>query len=80
MKITRVGIDLAKNVYQLHGTGRSGKTLWKRRLTRDKWLKTLLDTIEPDCEVGMEACSGAHHWARALQSRGFTVKLLPRSL
>ena len=77
MKISRVGVDLAKNIFQLHATDRQGKALWKRRLTRDKWLKTLLDTIEPGCEVGMEACSGAHHWGRELQSRGVTVKLIP---
>jgi transposase len=77
MKISRVGIDLAKNVFQLHATDRQGKALWKRRLTRDKWLKTLLDTIEPGCEVGMEACSGSHHWGRELQARGVTVKLIP---
>lgn len=77
MKISRVGIDLAKNVFQCHGADRSGKVVWKRRLTRDKWLITLIDEIEPGCEVGMEACSGAHHWARQLQARGFTVKLVP---
>jgi transposase len=76
-KLSRVGVDLAKNVYQLHGVDRQGKAVWKRRLTRDKWLKALIDAIEPDCEIGMEACSGAHHWARELQSRGFTVKVIP---
>ena len=76
MKLNRVGIDLAKNIYQLHGVDRSGKTLWKRRLKRDQWLRVLLDTIEPGCEIGMEACAGAHHWARELQSRGYTVKLI----
>ena len=77
MKISRVGVDLAKNIFQLHGTDRQGKPVWKRRLTRDKWLKTVIDTIKPGCEVGMEACTGAHHWARELQSKGFTVKLIP---
>lgn len=77
MKISRVGVDLAKNIFQLHGTDRQGKAVWKRRLRRDKWLKTVIDTIEPGCEVGMEACTGAHHWARELQSKGFTVKLIP---
>ncbi|NIO62220.1 MAG: IS110 family transposase [Gammaproteobacteria bacterium] len=77
MKISRVGIDLAKNVFQLHGTDHQGKAVWKRKLTRDKWVQSLLDKIEPGCEMGMEACAGAHHWARVLQSRGFTVKLVP---
>ena len=75
-KLSRVGIDLAKSVYQLHGVDRSEQTIWRRRLTRGKWLKVLLDTIEPGCEVGMEACAGAHHWARQLQAKGFTVKLI----
>lgn len=76
MKLSHVGIDLAKNVFQLHGVDRHGKAVWKRRLKRDKWLKTLLDKVEPGCEIGMEACSGAHHWARQLEARGFTVKLI----
>ncbi len=75
-KLSRVGIDLAKSVYQLHGVDRSEQTIWRRRLTRGKWLKVLLDTIEPGCEIGMEACAGAHHWARQLQAKGFTVKLI----
>ncbi|MFT5396751.1 MAG: transposase [Gammaproteobacteria bacterium] len=45
MKISRAGVDLAKNIFQLHATDRQGKALWKRRLTRDKWLKTLLDGL-----------------------------------
>jgi transposase len=77
MKLSRVGIDLAKNVYQLHGVDRSGKTVWKRRLKRHQWLSVLLENTEPDCEIGMEACAGAHHWGREFQSRGYTVKLIP---
>ena len=75
-KLSRVGIDLAKNVFQLHGVDRHGESIWRRRLTRDNWLKVLLDKVEPGCVIGMEACAGAHHWARQLQSRGFTVKLI----
>jgi len=77
MKLSRVGIDLAKNVYQLHGVDRSGKTIWKRRLKRHQWLKVLLDKTEPGCVIGLEACASAHHWGRELQSRGYTVKLIP---
>ena len=77
MKLSRVGIDLAKNVYQLHGVDRHGKTVWKRRLKRHQWFKALLDKTEPGCEIGMEACASAHHWGRELQSRGYTVKLIP---
>ena len=75
-KLSRVGIDLAKNVFQLHGVDRHGKAVWRRRLTRDQWLKVLLEKVEPGCEIGMEACAGAHHWARELQAKGFTVKLI----
>jgi len=59
MKLSRVGVDLAKNVYQLHGVDRHGKTVWKRRLRRNQWLQTLLDKAEPGCEICMEACTGA---------------------
>ncbi len=77
MKLSRVGIDLAKNVFQLHGVDRHGKLLWKRRLKRNQWLKAVMDKAEPGCVIGMEACTGAHHWARELQSQGYTVKLIP---
>ncbi len=77
MKLSRVGVDLAKNVYQLHGVDRTGKTMLKRRLKRHQWLKVLLDKTEPDCVIGMESCAGAHHWGRQLQARGYTVKLIP---
>ncbi len=76
MKIIRVGVDLAKNVFHIHGVDRKGNPVWRRRLIREKWLKVLLAQIEPGCEIGMEACTGAHHWARLLQARGFTVKLI----
>lgn len=76
MKLIRVGVDLAKNVFQLHGVDRSEKTVWRRKLVRGDWIKALLDRIEPGCEIGMEACSGAHHWARVLQAKGFTVRLI----
>ncbi len=77
MNLSRVGIDLAKNVFQLHGVDRYGKAVWKRRLKRDQWLEVLLDKVAPGCEIGMEACASAHHWARKLQQRGFVVRLIP---
>ena len=76
MNIMRVGVDLAKNVFHVHGVDRNEEPVWRRRLTRGKWLKTLLEKVEPGCEIGMEACTGAHHWARELQARGYTVKLI----
>lgn len=77
MKIRRVGVDLAKNVFQLHGTDPKGKALWKRQLSRDKWLKALFEQVEPGSEIGMEACAGAHHWARILRDAGYRVKIIP---
>ncbi len=76
MKLIRVGVDLAKNVFQVHGVDRQEKALWRRRLTRENWLEVLRETVEPGCEIGMESCGGAHHWARRLQEKGFTVKLI----
>ena len=76
MKIMRVGVDLAKNVFQVHGVDRTEKPVWCRRLSREKWLKVLLEKVEPGCEIGMEACGGAHHWARQLQAQGLTVKMI----
>ena len=50
--------------------------MWKRRLKRATWLRVFTETVEPGCEVGMEACAGAHHWARELEARGYRVKLI----
>ena len=76
MKLIRVGVDLAKNVFQVHGVDRNEKAIWRRKLLRENWLKVLLETVEPDCEIGMESCGGAHHWARLLQAHGFKVRLI----
>jgi transposase len=76
MKLIRVGVDLAKNVFQVHGVDRREKALWRRRLTRENWVKVLVESTEPGCEIGMESCGGAHHWARRLQEKGLTVKLI----
>lgn len=76
MKLMRIGVDLAKNVFQIHGVDRHEQPVWRQRLPRDRWLQTVLDKIEPGCEIGMESCSGAHHWARQLQARGFQVRLI----
>ena len=68
MKLIRVGVDLAKNVFQVHGVDRTEKPIWRKKLSRADWLKALLERIEPGCEIGMEACGSAHHWARQLQA------------
>lgn len=76
MKLSYVGVDLAKNVFQLHGIDRHGQAVWRRRLRRKQWLKVLLETVEPGCIIGMEACASAHHWARQLQANGYDVRLV----
>lgn len=76
MKLSYVGVDLAKNVFQLHGVDRHGNAVWRRRLRRGQWLQVLLETVEPGCVIGMEACGGAHHWARRLQAQGYEVRLI----
>ncbi|EJN23809.1 transposase [Pseudomonas sp. GM79] len=76
MKLMRIGVDLAKNVFQIHGVDRHEQPVWRQRLSREHWLQTVLEKIEPGCEIGMESCSGAHHWARQLQARGFRVRLI----
>jgi len=74
MRITTVGIDLAKNVFQLHGVNEHGKTVLKKQIRRDQMIAFFVNL--PPCLIGMEACSGAHYWARKLQSFGHTVKLM----
>ena len=76
MEIIRVGVDLAKNVFQLHGVDRHEKPAWKRSLRRGEWLQELQRRVAPGAEIGMEACAGAHHWGRQLRARGYRVKLM----
>jgi transposase len=74
MKITTVGIDLAKNIFQVHGVDQRGKVVVRKRLRRQQVLTFFAQL--PSCLVGMEACGGAHYWARKLQTQGHTVKLM----
>jgi transposase len=74
MKVTTVGVDLAKNVIQVHGVDERGKAVLKKQLKRDQ-VGSFFGNL-PACLVGMEACGSAHHWARKLQSFGHTVKLM----
>jgi len=76
MKIIRVGVDIAKSVFHVHGVDRHGKTQWQAKLKRGQWLATMCGRLEPGSEVGMEACASAHHWARELQARGYRVRLM----
>jgi transposase len=79
MSIITVGIDLAKTVFAVHGVNEAGKAvLVKPKVARDQ-LVALIAQLPP-CLIGMEACSGAHHWARLFQQFGHTVKLIAPKL
>jgi transposase len=74
MKVTRLGIDLAKSVFRMHGVDERGVMVLRRQLTR-KQLLPLVAKLPP-CLIGLEACAGAHHWAREFEQFGHTVKLM----
>jgi len=74
MEITTIGVDLAKHVFQLHGVDRQGNMVLKKQLKRHQMV-TFFAKLSP-CLIGMEACGGAHFWARKLQAQGHTVKLM----
>jgi transposase len=74
MNIKRVGIGLAKHVFQVHGVDYHDKVVLRKQLKRDQLVKYF--AALPPCLVGMEACGGGHHWARELQKLGHTVKLI----
>jgi transposase len=75
MQINTIGLDIAKNVFQVHGIDGEGRTVLCRKIRRDRLVK-LFESIEP-CLIGMEACATAHHWARQLTALGHQVKLMP---
>lgn len=70
MKITTIGVDLAKNVFQVHGVDERGNPLIKKKLKRNQVLKFFVQQMP--CLIGMEACAGAHYWARQLREQGHT--------
>ena len=75
MSIIVIGIDLAKTIFAVHGVNESGKAeLVKPRVSREQLLP-LIAQLAP-CLIGMEACSGTHHWARLFRQHGHTVKLI----
>jgi transposase len=77
MQVSTIGVDLAKNVFQVHGVDSAGKVVITRQLRR----KQVIDFFSkfPRCLVGMEACGTAHHWAREVSKLGHTVRLMPPS-
>jgi transposase len=74
-EISIVGLDLAKNVFQVHGVDASGRVVVQRQLRRGTLEKFFAQL--PPCTVGMEACGSAHHWARVIGGYGHQVRLMP---
>jgi transposase len=74
MKVTTLGIDLAKNIFRIHGVDGRGAVVLRKQLSRMQMLP-FLARLEP-CLVGMEACAGAHYWAREIQKVGHTARLM----
>lgn len=74
-QITTIGLDLAKNVFQVHGIDESGAVMVCKRLRRGQVLAFF--TGLPPCLIGLEACATAHHWARELMALGHEVRLMP---
>ncbi|MFD1007075.1 IS110 family transposase [Oceanisphaera ostreae] len=75
MNITLIGIDLAKNLFQVCGVNRAGKAIFNRQVRRANLLNFLAQY--PGVTIAMEACSGSNYWGRTLQKLGYTVMLLP---
>ncbi|GKS68291.1 hypothetical protein W03_02950 [Nitrosomonas sp. PY1] len=74
MKITTIGIDLAKEVFQVHGVDMHSKAVLRKQLRRSEMVRFFAN-LEP-CLIGIEACGSSHHWARKLGEFGHTVRLM----
>ena len=75
MQITTIGLDIAKNVFQVHGIDAAEKVIARKRLRRGQ-VMAFFEALAP-CLVGMEACASSHHWARELTKLGHEVRLMP---
>ncbi len=73
-KVSTIGIDLAKYVFQVHGAAGDGRVIFRRRLRREKVLGFLASV--PACVVAMEACASAHYWGREISRLGHEVRLI----
>lgn len=73
-KASIIGVDLAKHVFQVHGACADGSVAFRKKLSRPKLLPFL--SSQPRCIVAMEACAGAHRWARDIQAQGHEVRLI----
>jgi len=74
-EVITIGLDLAKNVFQVHGVDGTGQTVIRRQLRRSQVVAFFKK--QPPCLVGMEACATSHHWARAIRALGHEVRLMP---
>jgi transposase len=74
MQVTTVGIDLAKNVFRVHGCDANGKPVLRKQLSRRQLLSFIANL--PHCLIAMEACAGAHYWAREFEKLGHQVRLI----
>ena len=77
MQVSTLGLDIAKNVFQVHGVDQEGKVVITRQLRRGQVI-VFFKKLAP-CLIGMEACATAHHWGRELTELGHTVRLMPAS-
>src|SRR3974390_3922368 len=75
MQITTIGLDLAKNVFQVHGIDAAENVVVRKQLRRRQMLEFF--KALPPCLIGMEACATSHYWARELTKLGHTVRLMP---
>ena len=74
-EVSTIGLDLAKNVFQVHGADASGRVVIRKQLRRGQVLAFF--SLQPPCVVAMEACSGAHFWAREIGKLGHEMRLIP---
>src|ERR671911_904452 len=74
-QVNTIGLDIAKRVFQAHGADATGRVVFRKRLVRAKVLEFFAG--QAPCVVALEACGGAHHWARELGKLGHTVRLIP---
>ena len=75
MQVTTIGLDIAKNVFQVHGIDAAEKVVVRKQLRRSQVLEFF--KALPPCLIGMEACATAHYWARELTKLGHKVRLMP---
>src|SRR6266516_5809633 len=74
-KVIIIGLDIAKHVFHAHGADERGRAIFSKRISRGKLLDFF--AAQPSCTVALEACGGAHHWARQLTQLGHEVRLIP---